>query len=71
MFLFSACAAMIFFLFSTFCAALFKTFHFPTDMLEMYFEKNWSQPHDVIMIADEQAAIVSFDDPAGFFFIYS
>ncbi|XP_075881704.1 protein mono-ADP-ribosyltransferase PARP14-like isoform X2 [Nelusetta ayraudi] len=33
------------------------------DMLEMYFEETWSQPDKVIMIAGEQAAIVSFTDP--------
>ncbi|XP_041855414.1 protein mono-ADP-ribosyltransferase PARP14-like isoform X2 [Melanotaenia boesemani] len=33
------------------------------DMLEMWFEKNWAPPDDVIMIPEEQAAIVSFSDP--------
>nr|XP_046242508.1 protein mono-ADP-ribosyltransferase PARP14-like isoform X2 [Scatophagus argus] len=33
------------------------------DMLELYFEKNWALPDNVIMIPDEQAAIVTFSDP--------
>ncbi|KAM7415528.1 hypothetical protein PAMA_017845 [Pampus argenteus] len=33
------------------------------DMLELYFEKNWSLPDSIIMIPDEQAAIVTFSDP--------
>ncbi|XP_040897571.1 protein mono-ADP-ribosyltransferase PARP14-like isoform X2 [Toxotes jaculatrix] len=33
------------------------------DLLELYFEKTWTQPDDVAMIPDEQAAIVTFSDP--------
>ncbi|XP_067429640.1 protein mono-ADP-ribosyltransferase PARP14-like isoform X1 [Thunnus thynnus] len=33
------------------------------DMLELYFEKNWRLPDHIIMIPDEQAAIVTFNDP--------
>ncbi|KAM7391015.1 hypothetical protein PAMP_021733 [Pampus punctatissimus] len=33
------------------------------DMLELYFEKNWSLPDYIIMIPDERAAIVTFSDP--------
>lgn len=65
------CFPCFIFLFFTFCAALLQTFQFPTDMLEMYFEKSWSQPDRVIVIADEQAAIVSFNDPAGLFVFFS
>ncbi|KAM9392684.1 protein mono-ADP-ribosyltransferase PARP14-like isoform 2-T2 [Pholidichthys leucotaenia] len=32
------------------------------DMLEMYFEKSWALPDDIIMIPDEQAAIITFKD---------
>ncbi|AWP07718.1 putative poly [Scophthalmus maximus] len=35
----------------------------PTDMLELYFDKRWALPDDIIMIPSEQAAIVSFSDP--------
>ncbi|KAF3695309.1 Poly [ADP-ribose] polymerase 14 [Channa argus] len=33
------------------------------DLLELYFEKSWSLPDNIIMIPDEQAAIVTFSDP--------
>ncbi|TMS03766.1 Poly [ADP-ribose] polymerase 14 [Larimichthys crocea] len=33
------------------------------DMLELYFEKNWALPDSIVMIPDEQAAIVTFSDP--------
>ncbi|XP_071340147.1 protein mono-ADP-ribosyltransferase PARP14-like isoform X2 [Trachinotus anak] len=33
------------------------------DMLDLYFEKNWTQPDKIVMIPNEQAAIVSFSDP--------
>ncbi|XP_067429769.1 protein mono-ADP-ribosyltransferase PARP14-like isoform X1 [Thunnus thynnus] len=33
------------------------------DLLELYFEKNWSLPDHITMIPDEQAAIVTFNDP--------
>ncbi|XP_007543095.1 poly [ADP-ribose] polymerase 14-like isoform X1 [Poecilia formosa] len=33
------------------------------DMIELWFEKNWELPEDVVMIPEEQAAIVSFRDP--------
>lgn len=45
-----------------------KHCYFLIDMLEMYFEETWSQPDKVIMIAGEQAAIVSFTDPEGSYF---
>ncbi|XP_017288568.1 protein mono-ADP-ribosyltransferase PARP14-like [Kryptolebias marmoratus] len=32
------------------------------DMLELWFEKNWELPDNVVMIPEEQAAIVSFSD---------
>uniref|UniRef100_A0A8D3B322 Poly [ADP-ribose] polymerase n=1 Tax=Scophthalmus maximus TaxID=52904 RepID=A0A8D3B322_SCOMX len=32
-------------------------------MLELYFDKRWALPDDIIMIPSEQAAIVSFSDP--------
>lgn len=34
-------------------------------MLELYFEKNWALPEQIVMVADEEAAIVSFSDPKG------
>lgn len=34
-------------------------------MLELYFEKNWALPEQIVMLADEEAAIVSFSDPKG------
>ncbi|XP_015250570.1 PREDICTED: poly [ADP-ribose] polymerase 14 [Cyprinodon variegatus] len=33
------------------------------DMIELWFEKNWELPQDVVMIPEEQAAIVTFKDP--------
>ncbi|XP_036953428.1 protein mono-ADP-ribosyltransferase PARP14-like isoform X1 [Acanthopagrus latus] len=33
------------------------------DMLELYFEKNWALPDRIVMIPDEQAAIVTFKHP--------
>ncbi|XP_074526876.1 protein mono-ADP-ribosyltransferase PARP14-like [Halichoeres trimaculatus] len=33
------------------------------DMLEMYFEKNWTVPESVTVIPEEEAAIVTFSDP--------
>lgn len=41
------------------------------DMLELYFEKNWTLPDRIVMIADEQAAIVTFNDPKGFSLIFT
>lgn len=35
------------------------------DFLQLYFEKNWVLPEDVLMIPDEQAAVVTFCDPKG------
>uniref|UniRef100_UPI0037E75BC7 protein mono-ADP-ribosyltransferase PARP14-like n=1 Tax=Semicossyphus pulcher TaxID=241346 RepID=UPI0037E75BC7 len=32
------------------------------DMLELYFEKNWALPENILMIPDEEAAIVTFSD---------
>lgn len=34
-------------------------------MIELWFEKNWELPEDVVMIPEEQAAIVTFRDPKG------
>lgn len=43
-------------------------------MLELWLEKNWVPPDKVLMIPEEQAAVVSFSDAAGFYshfhFIY-
>jgi len=36
-----------------------------SDMLELYFEKQWEVPEDVVLIPDEQAAVVSFRSPKG------
>ncbi|XP_068559360.1 protein mono-ADP-ribosyltransferase PARP14-like [Cebidichthys violaceus] len=33
------------------------------DMLELYFEKNWALPENIVMIPDEQAAVASFKNP--------
>ncbi|CAL9707735.1 unnamed protein product [Knipowitschia caucasica] len=33
------------------------------DMLDLYFEKNWAAPDDILMIQEEQAALLSFSDP--------
>ncbi|XP_029915316.1 protein mono-ADP-ribosyltransferase PARP14-like isoform X2 [Myripristis murdjan] len=33
------------------------------EMLELYFEKSWTLPVKINMIPEEQAAIVTFDDP--------
>uniref|UniRef100_A0A4W6DZF5 Poly [ADP-ribose] polymerase n=1 Tax=Lates calcarifer TaxID=8187 RepID=A0A4W6DZF5_LATCA len=33
------------------------------DMLELYFEKNWTLPDNIVMIPDEQAAVVTFSAP--------
>ncbi|KAM4745611.1 protein mono-ADP-ribosyltransferase PARP14-like [Anableps anableps] len=33
------------------------------DMIEMWFEKHWELPEHVVMIPEEQAAIVTFRDP--------
>ncbi|KAK2901584.1 protein mono-ADP-ribosyltransferase PARP14-like isoform X1 [Channa argus] len=33
------------------------------DFLELYFEKSWGQPDNIIMIPEEQAAIVTFSSP--------
>lgn len=41
------------------------------DMLEMYFEETSSKPDNIIMIAADQAAIVSFTDPEGLYFNYT
>lgn len=49
-------------------AAVDQTLYFLADMLEMYFEETWSQPQNIQMIAEEQAAIVSFSDPEGWYF---
>lgn len=35
-------------------------------MLDLYFEKNWIQPDKIVMIPNEQAAVLSFTDPKGF-----
>lgn len=40
-------------------------------MLELYFEKNWALPDRIVMIPDEQAAIVTFKHPKGFFIFMS
>lgn len=37
-----------------------------SELLDMYFETSWAPPEDVIMIPDEQAAVVTFSDPEGF-----
>uniref|UniRef100_A0A8C6U5I6 Macro domain-containing protein n=1 Tax=Neogobius melanostomus TaxID=47308 RepID=A0A8C6U5I6_9GOBI len=39
------------------------TFRGHTDMLDLYFEKNWTAPGDIVMIPEEQAAVLSFTDP--------
>lgn len=44
---------------------LFISYSFP-DVLELYSEKSWSLPDDIVMIPSEQAAIVAFNDPKGF-----
>ncbi|KAM6944682.1 protein mono-ADP-ribosyltransferase PARP14-like [Lycodopsis pacificus] len=33
------------------------------DMLELYFEKNWALPENIVMIPNEQAAVASFKNP--------
>ncbi|KAI3372165.1 hypothetical protein L3Q82_007018 [Scortum barcoo] len=33
------------------------------ELLELYFEKNWALPDNIIVIPTEQAAIVTFSDP--------
>ncbi|XP_063346030.1 protein mono-ADP-ribosyltransferase PARP14-like [Pelmatolapia mariae] len=33
------------------------------DILELYFEKTWTHPHNIIMIPKEKAAIITFSDP--------
>ncbi|XP_078027150.1 protein mono-ADP-ribosyltransferase PARP14-like isoform X4 [Epinephelus lanceolatus] len=33
------------------------------EMLELYFEKNWTLPENIVMIPSEQAAIATFSDP--------
>ncbi|TDH12644.1 hypothetical protein EPR50_G00049200 [Perca flavescens] len=33
------------------------------DMLELYFEKSWALPENIIMIPSEQAAIATFNNP--------
>ncbi|XP_033829096.1 protein mono-ADP-ribosyltransferase PARP14-like [Periophthalmus magnuspinnatus] len=33
------------------------------DMLDLYFEKNWVAPDDIMMVPEEQAAVLSFSDP--------
>lgn len=47
------------------CAALALTSELLSDMLELYFEKNWALPEQIVMVADEEAAIVSFSEPKG------
>ncbi|KAG7489325.1 hypothetical protein JOB18_009228 [Solea senegalensis] len=37
------------------------------DMLELYFDKNWVLPISITMIPIEEAAIISFGDPKGFY----
>ncbi|KAI3372981.1 hypothetical protein L3Q82_023426 [Scortum barcoo] len=32
-------------------------------LLDLYFEKNWAMPDNIVMIPTEQAAIVTFSDP--------
>lgn len=44
-----------------------KTLCFFPELLELYFEKSWALPDSVIMIPDEQAAIVTFSDPEGLY----
>ncbi|RVE68775.1 hypothetical protein OJAV_G00095060 [Oryzias javanicus] len=34
-----------------------------TDMLDLWFGKEWAQPNNIIRIPEEQAAIVTFSDP--------
>ncbi|XP_054466481.1 protein mono-ADP-ribosyltransferase PARP14-like [Anoplopoma fimbria] len=33
------------------------------DMLELYFEKNWTLPENIVMLPNEQAAVASFKNP--------
>ncbi|KAI3372978.1 hypothetical protein L3Q82_023420, partial [Scortum barcoo] len=33
------------------------------ELLDLYFEKNWAMPDNIVMIPTEQAAIVTFSDP--------
>ncbi|XP_026178055.1 protein mono-ADP-ribosyltransferase PARP14-like isoform X2 [Mastacembelus armatus] len=33
------------------------------DLLELYFEKSWALPDKIVLIPEEQAAIVTFSDP--------
>ncbi|XP_072288656.1 protein mono-ADP-ribosyltransferase PARP14-like [Eucyclogobius newberryi] len=33
------------------------------DMLDLYFEKNFAAPDDIVLIPEEQAAVLSFTDP--------
>lgn len=40
-------------------------------MLELYFEKDWALPDNIVMIPTEQAAIVTFSDPKGFSFNFT
>ena len=40
-------------------------------MLELYFQKNWSLPDHIVMIPEEQAAIVTFSDPKGSIFNFT
>uniref|UniRef100_A0A8C6T9F0 Poly [ADP-ribose] polymerase n=1 Tax=Neogobius melanostomus TaxID=47308 RepID=A0A8C6T9F0_9GOBI len=37
--------------------------HVAKDMLDLYFEKNWTAPDNVVMIPEEKAAVLSFTDP--------
>jgi len=41
------------------------------EMLELWFEKNWVLPDNVVMIPEEQAAIVSFSDSKGYLFNFA
>lgn len=33
------------------------------DMLDLYFEKKWTRPDDIVVIPEEQAAVLTFTDP--------
>lgn len=49
----------------------FQRLNFFPEILELYFDKCWALPDKIVMIADEQAAIVTFSDPTGLSFLYS
>uniref|UniRef100_A0A3Q1ECK2 Macro domain-containing protein n=1 Tax=Acanthochromis polyacanthus TaxID=80966 RepID=A0A3Q1ECK2_9TELE len=44
----------------TLSESLFLCFRFLPDLLEMFFEKNFALPADILMIPEERAAVVSF-----------